>query len=127
MRVAPMRIEVAEASDSVSSPFAVLTTIELADASYFSSVPVTECATAFFAVLAVCAGEADAEVATASARMPALSSWNIRDIWIVLPCLNVAAIWIRPREVPCQGPSLRCGNRHEHKAFCGRRIADHLA
>ena len=85
MRVAPMRIDVAEPSDSVSSPFAVLTTIELADASYFSSVPVTECATAFLAVLA-CAGEADAEVATASAKMPALSSWNMRDIWIVLPC-----------------------------------------
>src|SRR4029434_1789201 len=80
MRVAPMRIDVAEPSDSVSSPFAVLTTIELADASYFSSVPVTECATAFFAVLAVCVGEADAGVATASARMPAPSSWNMRDI-----------------------------------------------
>src|SRR5262245_8706192 len=77
-----MRIDVAEPSDSVSSPFAVLTTIELADASYFSSVPVTEteCAAAFFAVLAVCAGEADAEVATASARMPAPSNWNMRDM-----------------------------------------------
>src|SRR5215470_4035686 len=80
MRVAPMRIDVAEASDSVSSPFAVLTTIELADASYFSSVPVTECAAAFFAALAVCAGEADAEVATASAKMAPPSSWNIRDM-----------------------------------------------
>src|SRR4030095_4794436 len=80
MRVAPMRIDVAQPSDSVSSPLAVLTTIEVAEASYFSSVPVTECAAAFFAVLAVCAGEADAEVATANARMPALSSWNMRDI-----------------------------------------------
>src|SRR4029078_3326494 len=80
MRVAPMRIEVAEASDTVSSPFAVLTTIELADASYFSSVPVIECAAAFFAPLAACAGEADAEVATASARMPAPSNWNMRDM-----------------------------------------------
>src|SRR4029453_15012850 len=80
MRVAPMRIDVAEPSDSVSSPFAVLTTIELGDALYFLRVPVTECATAFFAVLAVCAGEADAEVATASARMPAPSNWNMRDM-----------------------------------------------
>ena len=49
MRVAPMRIDVAEPSDRVSSPFAVLTTIELAAASYLSSVPVTECAGDFFA------------------------------------------------------------------------------
>src|SRR6185503_3326767 len=80
MRVAPMRMDVAEPSDSVSSPFAVLTTIELADASYFSSVPVIECAAAFFAPLAVCAGEADAVVATASARMPAPSNWIMRDM-----------------------------------------------
>src|ERR671936_2944406 len=94
MRAAPIRIDVAEPSDSVSSPFAVLTTIELPAASYLSSVPVTECAAGFFAALVcaavafagllgaglLCAGAAYAAVATATARMPAPSIWDIRDM-----------------------------------------------
>src|SRR5215470_19576349 len=88
MRAAPMRIEVAEPIETVSTPFAVFTTIELPDASYFSSVPVTECAAAFFAgvlvvctdALVVCAGAADADAATATAKTLAPSNWNMRDM-----------------------------------------------
>src|SRR5262245_13550521 len=101
-------MELSAASVRVSVPFPVLTTMLLADGSYFSSLPATACVAAAVAldavpVLRLWTGAASAGIATHIARTPMPSDLKVRD-------MGTSSARTSPRAVPRRRGTTEQGN-----------------